>query len=100
MTSHKAKRMRAPSLFAQCLPGLLPQDCGGVSALSDKDFQLPTPAVEIIPSKTSAHHRYSGENLDVLGLPVFKGKVSVSDIIGLSGSETAPSKYEGTCTCI
>ncbi|CAN6836141.1 uncharacterized protein LOC106391846 [Brassica napus] len=88
--------MRAPALFAQCLPGLLPQDRGGVSALSEKDMQLPTPAVEIIPSKTSAHNRYSGENLDVLGLPVFKGKVSVADIIGLSGSETAPSKYEGS----
>ncbi|CAN7063156.1 hypothetical protein IGI04_017046 [Brassica rapa subsp. trilocularis] len=88
--------MRAPALFAQCLPGLLPQDRGGVSALSEKDLQVPTPAVEIIPSKTSAHNRYSGENLDVLGLPVFKGKVSVADIIGLSGSETAPSKYEGS----
>lgn len=43
--------MRAPSLLAQCLPGLLPQDRGGVSAISDKDLQLPTPAVEIIPSK-------------------------------------------------
>jgi hypothetical protein len=43
--------MRAPSLLAQCLPGLLPQDRGGVSALSEKDLQLPTPAVEIIPSK-------------------------------------------------
>lgn len=43
--------MRAPSLLAQCLPGLLPQDRGGVSSLSEKDLQLPTPAVEIIPSK-------------------------------------------------
>ncbi|AEC10250.1 unnamed protein product [Arabidopsis thaliana] len=88
--------MRAPSLLAQCLPGLLPQDRGGVSALSEKDLQLPTPAVEIIPSKTVAHHRYSGENLDALGLQVFKGKVSVADIIGLSGSETAPLKNEGS----
>ncbi|CAN8286674.1 unnamed protein product [Cochlearia groenlandica] len=89
--------MRAPSLLAQCLPGLLPQDRSGVSALSEKDLQMPTPAVEIIPSKTAAHHRYSGENLDVIGLQVFKGKVSVADIIGLSsGSETAPPKYEGS----
>ncbi|XP_010508446.1 PREDICTED: histidine protein methyltransferase 1 homolog isoform X1 [Camelina sativa] len=90
--------MRAPSLLAQCLPGLLPQDRGGVSALSEKekDLQLPTPAVEIIPSKTAAHHRYSGENLDVLGLQVFKGKVSVADMIGLSGSETASLKNEGS----
>ncbi|CAE6046953.1 unnamed protein product [Arabidopsis arenosa] len=87
--------MRAPSLLAQCLPGLLPQDRGGVSALSEKDLQLPTPAVEIIPSKTAAHHRYSGENLDVLGLQVFKGKVSVADIMGLSGSETT-LKNEGS----
>ncbi|XP_020883301.1 LOW QUALITY PROTEIN: uncharacterized protein LOC9316104 [Arabidopsis lyrata subsp. lyrata] len=87
--------MRAPSLLAQCLPGLLPQDRGGVSALSEKDLQLPTPAVEIIPSKTAAHHRYSGENLDMLGLQVFKGKVSVADIMGLSGSETA-LKNEGS----
>jgi len=92
----QSSRMRAPSLLAQCLPGLLPQDRGGVSALSEKDLQLPTPAVEIIPSKTVAHHRYSGENLDALGLQVFKGKVSVADIIGLSGSETAPLKNEGS----
>ncbi|KAF8093954.1 hypothetical protein N665_0373s0011 [Sinapis alba] len=88
--------MRAPSLLAQCWPGLLPQDCSGVSALSEKDLQLPSPAVEIIPSKTTAHHRYSGENLDVLGLQIFKGKVSVADMIGLSNSETAPLKYEGS----
>ncbi|KAL1191163.1 hypothetical protein V5N11_014228 [Cardamine amara subsp. amara] len=88
--------MRAPSLLAQCLPGFLPQDRGGVSALSEKDFQLPTPAVEIIPSKTASHHRYSGENLDMIGLQSFKGKVSVADIIGLSGSETGPLKYEGS----
>ncbi|CAH8351130.1 unnamed protein product [Eruca vesicaria subsp. sativa] len=88
--------MRAPSLLAQCWPGLLPQDCSGVSALSEKDLQLPSPAVEIIPSKTVAHHRDSVENLDVLGLPIFKGKVSVADMIGLSSSETAPPKYEGS----
>ncbi|CAF2123838.1 hypothetical protein BRARA_C02196 [Brassica rapa] len=88
--------MRAPSLLAQCWPGLMPQDCSGVSALSEKDLQLPSPAVEILPSKTAAQHRYSGENLDVLGLPIFKGKVSVADMIGLSSSETAPFKYEGS----
>lgn len=53
--------MRAPALFAQCLPGLLPQDRGGVSALSEKDMQLPTPAVEIIPSKVVSY-----EKLDVI----------------------------------
>ncbi|KAJ0239791.1 T1 [Hirschfeldia incana] len=88
--------MRAPSLLAQCWPGLMPQDCSGVSALSEKDLQLQSPAVEIIPSKTAAHHRYSGENLEVLGLQIFKGKISVADMIGLSSSETALPKYEGS----
>ena len=42
-------KMRTPSLFAQCLPGLVPQD--GVSTVSERDAVLPTPAVEILPSK-------------------------------------------------
>lgn len=45
--------MRAPSLIAQCLPGLMPHDSGsqGLSTISEKDVTLPYPAVEIIPSK-------------------------------------------------
>lgn len=43
--------MRAPSLLAQCLPGLVPQDRGSVSTISDRDMHLPSPAVEILPSK-------------------------------------------------
>lgn len=45
--------MRTPSLFAQCLPGLLPQDRGSnsVSTVLERDVVLPTPAVEILPSK-------------------------------------------------
>ncbi|KAJ6677673.1 HEPATOCELLULAR CARCINOMA-ASSOCIATED ANTIGEN [Salix viminalis] len=68
--------MRTPSLFAQCLPGLLPQDRGshGVSTVSERDAVLPTPAVEILPSK---------------------GRVSVADIIGFVGSETISSKTDG-----
>lgn len=44
--------MRAPSLLAQCLPGLVPQDRGShMSTVSERDVHLPSPAVEIIPSK-------------------------------------------------
>lgn len=45
--------MRTRSLIAQCLPGLVPQDRGSHSTftMSDRDVHLPSPAVEIIPSK-------------------------------------------------
>ncbi|KAK9141306.1 hypothetical protein Scep_010987 [Stephania cephalantha] len=90
--------MRAPSLLAQCLPGLLPQDRGSstISTVSDRDLHLPSPAVEIVPSKAAHPYRYAGENVDVQGLNIFKGKISVSDIIGFTSSELAPSKSEGS----
>lgn len=45
--------MRTPSLLAQCLPGLVPQDRAslGITNVSDRDVRLPSPAVEILPSK-------------------------------------------------
>lgn len=45
--------MRTPSLLAQCLPGLVPTDKGSQSltSFSERDLHLPTPAVEILPSK-------------------------------------------------
>lgn len=45
--------MRAPSLLAQCLPGLAPQDRGAhsISTISDRDVHLSSPAVEILPSR-------------------------------------------------
>jgi len=45
--------MRAPALLAQCLPGLVPHDRGSlsISSVPEKDVQLPSPAVEILPSK-------------------------------------------------
>ncbi|XP_010520847.1 PREDICTED: uncharacterized protein LOC104799618 [Tarenaya hassleriana] len=88
--------MRAPSLLAQCLPGLVPCDRGSMSTLSDRDLQLPTPAVEIVPSKTAHPYKYSGENMDVQGLHIFKGKVSVADIIGLSVAEITPLKHDAS----
>ncbi|KAK6279384.1 hypothetical protein POUND7_019651 [Theobroma cacao] len=89
--------MRAPSLLAQCLPGLVPQDRGSqsMSTVSERDVHLPSPAVEILPSKTAHPYKYAGDNVDLQGLNVFKGRVSVADIIGFTGSELISSKPEG-----
>ncbi|XVF29270.1 hypothetical protein REPUB_Repub15cG0106400 [Reevesia pubescens] len=89
--------MRAPSLLAQCLPGFVPQDRGSqsMSTVSERDVHLPSPAVEIIPSKTAHPYKYAGDNVDLQGLNVFKGRVSVADIIGFSGSELITSKPDG-----
>lgn len=45
--------MRAPSLLAQCLPGFTPHDRGSqnVPSILERDLGLPSPAVEILPSK-------------------------------------------------
>ncbi|KAI3743150.1 hypothetical protein L1987_60853 [Smallanthus sonchifolius] len=87
--------MRAPSLFTQCLPGLVPHDRVGnsVSFASDKDTYLSSPAVEILPSKMGYPYRYAGENMDWQGLNLLKRIVSVSDIIG---SELASSKPDAS----
>ena len=84
--------MRAPALLAQCLPGLVPHDRGSLSISSarEKDFHLPSPAVEILPSKTVHTEKDNGENIDH-----FKGLVSVADIVGFSGSETISLKPDG-----
>ncbi|XVE81157.1 hypothetical protein DITRI_Ditri15bG0040000 [Diplodiscus trichospermus] len=89
--------MRAPSLLAQCLPGLVPQDRGSqsMSTVSDRDVHLPSPAVEILPSKTAHPYKYAGDNVDLQGLNVVKGRVSVADIIGFTGSELISSKPDG-----
>jgi hypothetical protein len=69
--------MRAPSLLAQCLPGLVPQDKGShVSTISGGDVHLPSPAVEIIPSKTAHPYKYAGENVDLQGMSVFKVRLN------------------------
>ncbi|PPD70991.1 hypothetical protein GOBAR_DD32137 [Gossypium barbadense] len=89
--------MRAPSLLAQCLPGLVPQDRGSqsMSTTSERDVHLSSPAVEILPSKTAHPYKYAGDNVDLQGLNVFKGRISVADIIGFTGSELISSKPEG-----
>ncbi|CAN1247884.1 Histidine protein methyltransferase 1 homolog [Linum perenne] len=69
--------MRAPSLLAQCLPGLVPNDRGShsMSWVAERDTHLLSPAVEILPSK---------------------GRVSVADIIGFAGSDIISSKPDGS----
>ncbi|KAH9783690.1 hypothetical protein KPL71_009417 [Citrus sinensis] len=91
--------MRAPSLLAQCLPGLAPQDRGNhsmSSTISEKDAHLPCPAVEILPSKVAHLYKYAGDNVDLQAISMFKGKVSVADIIGFTGSEMISSKPDGS----
>ncbi|KAE8076493.1 hypothetical protein FH972_015140 [Carpinus fangiana] len=89
--------MRAPALLAHCLPGLVPQDRGSqsMSSISERDVHLPSPAVEILPSKTAHPYKYAGENVDLQGLNIFKGRVSVADIIGFNGLEMISSKPDG-----
>ncbi|KAJ7947507.1 Histidine methyltransferase 1 [Quillaja saponaria] len=86
--------MRTPSLLAQCLPGLVPHDRGShsITFISETDVHVPSPAVEIIPSKVVNPYKYIVENLDLLGQNVLKGRVSVADVIGLNGSEMIPAK--------
>ncbi|GAA0163072.1 hypothetical protein LIER_43630 [Lithospermum erythrorhizon] len=65
--------MRAPSLIAQCLPGLVTQDrAGHVATVCEKDVPLPSPAVEIVPSKTIHPFKYSAENVDIQGISILK----------------------------
>ncbi|KAG9128922.1 hypothetical protein Leryth_009661 [Lithospermum erythrorhizon] len=94
--------MRAPSLIAQCLPGLVTQDrAGHVATFCEKDVPLPSPAVEIVPSKTIHPFKYSAENVDIQGISILKGRISVVDIIGFAGSEMISSKPEGlTAGCL
>ncbi|XP_008798999.2 histidine protein methyltransferase 1 homolog [Phoenix dactylifera] len=90
--------MRAPSILAQCWSGLLLHDreSHGANLICERDIHLPSPAVEILPSKHAHPYKYAGENVDLQGLNVFKGRVSVPDILGLSSSETLSSKTEGS----
>ncbi|CAI0397093.1 unnamed protein product [Linum tenue] len=89
--------MRAPSLLAQCWPGLVPHDRGSqsISWVSERDVHLSSPAVEIVPAK--AHHtdKFAVGN-DEHGESIFKGRISVADIIGFTGSDTISSKPDGS----
>lgn len=89
--------MRAPALLAHCLPGLALQDRAShsMSSISERDVHLPSPAVEILPSKTAHPYKYAGENVDLQGLNIYKGRVSVADIIGFNGLEMISSKPDG-----
>lgn len=60
--------MRAPSLLVQCWLGLMPHDKdshAGVSIASERDLHLPSPAVEIVPSKVRL------PTFELISLPVW-----------------------------
>ena len=50
--------MRSPSIFGQCLPGIFPQErrARGVSVVPERDVNVPSPAVEILPAKVYTPH--------------------------------------------
>ncbi|KAJ1696531.1 hypothetical protein LUZ63_005043 [Rhynchospora breviuscula] len=89
--------MRAPAILFQCFPALLPHERTGscVSIVPERDLSLPSPAVEILPPKNAHPYKYAGERVDVQGLNIFKGRVSVADLIGFTSSDMSPSKIEG-----
>ncbi|KAL8217303.1 hypothetical protein R6Q57_024140 [Mikania cordata] len=86
--------MRAPSLLSQCFPGLVPDRVGqSISTAFDREMHLSSPAVEIVPSKMEHPYKYAGESIDLQEVNIFKGRVSVSDMIG---SELITSKTDGS----
>ncbi|CAL5073361.1 unnamed protein product [Urochloa decumbens] len=94
--------MRSPSLLSQCLAGLLSHDRTAahcVNVVPEKEPHLSSPAVEIVPSKNVHPYKYAGENIELHGMNIFKGKISVVDIVGLSKSDIVTSKGEGPLKC-
>ncbi|KAI4370404.1 hypothetical protein MLD38_018759 [Melastoma candidum] len=89
--------MRAPSLLAQCLPGLTPPERGNQNAppVSQRGSSIPLPAVEVLPSKGIHPFKYGGENADLQGIGMLKGRVSVADVIGFGSSDVLWSKPDG-----
>ncbi|KAJ0977167.1 hypothetical protein J5N97_012641 [Dioscorea zingiberensis] len=67
-----------------------------VSVVPEREIRHPAPAVEILPSKIAHPYKYAGENVDLHGLNIFKGRYSVADIIGFSSSEMLCSKSDGS----
>ncbi|KAI3976327.1 hypothetical protein MKX01_021869, partial [Papaver californicum] len=63
-----------------------------ITNVPERDLNFPSPAVEIVPSKTAHPYKYAGENVELQGLNIFKGRVSASDIIGFSSSKTIHAK--------
>jgi hypothetical protein len=92
--------MRSPSILSQCLAGFLSHEKAAahcVNVVPERESHPPSPAVEIVPSKNVHPYKYAGENIEMHGMNIFKGKVSVVDIVGLSGSEVITPKGEGKC---
>ncbi|WVZ65540.1 hypothetical protein U9M48_014886 [Paspalum notatum var. saurae] len=94
--------MRSPSLLSQCLSGLLSHDRTAahcVNIVPEREPHLPSPAVEVVPAKNVHPYKYAGENIELHGMNIFKGKFSVVDIVGLSKSDIVTSKCEGPLKC-
>ncbi|TVU08959.1 hypothetical protein EJB05_42387 [Eragrostis curvula] len=94
--------MRSPSLLSQCLAGLLSHDKPAahcVNIVPEREPHLSSPAVEIVPSKKVHPYKYAGENIEMQGMNIFKGKISVVDMVGLSKSDIVTSKGEGSSKC-
>jgi hypothetical protein len=94
--------MRSPSILSQCLAGFLSHEKAAahcVNVVPERESHPPSPAVEIVPSKNVHPYKYAGENIEMHGMNIFKGKVSVVDIVGLSGSEVITPKGEGPLKC-
>ncbi|CAM8893324.1 unnamed protein product [Rhodiola kirilowii] len=85
--------MKAPSLLVQCLPGFGLHNKGSQGALSvyDTDLHLLSPAVEIVPPKTAHPFKYAG---DLQGSNLFKGRVSVADLIASTKSDFLDQKHD------
>ncbi|GJM99233.1 hypothetical protein PR202_ga16316 [Eleusine coracana subsp. coracana] len=94
--------MRSPSLLSQCLAGLLSHDKAAahcVNIVPEREPHLPSPAVEIVPSKNVHPYKYAGENIEMQGMNIFKGKISIVDMVGLSKSDITTSKSDGSSKC-
>lgn len=99
----RSKAMRPPSLLSQCLAGFMSNDKAAahcINVVPERDqSHLPSPAVEIVPSKIVHPYKYAGDNIEMHGMNIFKGKFSVVDIVGLSRSDIATPKGEGPLKC-
>jgi hypothetical protein len=65
-----------------------------MSIVADKDSQFSSPAVEILPSKMP--YKHGGEKVDLNGIHIFKGRVSITEVIGFGGPELISSKLDGS----
>ncbi|XP_044977665.1 uncharacterized protein LOC123445487 [Hordeum vulgare subsp. vulgare] len=92
-------RLPSPSLLLQCLTGLLSHEKAAahcIDIVPGRDQScLSSPAAEMVPSQDVQPYKYAGNNIEMHGMNIFKGKFSVVDIVGLSRSDLAATKGQG-----